>query len=82
MVKKNKPKYTTDNKLGLAHIIQSPANPTTKEGLEAFREMKKASGMSTNEMIGYIGKKSHFPRQVDNDKKKQETRLEKLSPNE
>ena len=60
--------------------MNSPAAPTTKEGLEAFREMSRASGMNTNDMLKYIGKRSHLPRQVESDKKKQEERLEKLQP--
>ena len=63
---------------GMGIIANSPAFPATAEGLAAFREMQKASGMNTGDMLKYIGKRSHFPRQVDNDKVKQEQRLEKL----
>lgn len=79
MPKKQQPTMT---QLGLLHIMNSPVNPTTKEGLEAFREMKKAAGMQTKEMLDYIGRKSHFPRQVEADKKKQDSRLENLQPSE
>ena len=76
MVKKSN--SNTHAKQGLNIIMNSPACPTTKEGLEAFREMSKASGMNTNEMLKYIGKRSHLPKQVDSDKQKQEHRLENL----
>lgn len=72
----------TATRAGLVHLMKSPANPTTKEGLEAYREMKKASGMNTQEMLEYIGRKAHMPRSADNDKKKQEERLEKLQPSD
>ena len=75
-------KPPTASQLGLLHIMNSPANPATKKGLEAFREMKKASGMNTRDMLEYIGKKAHAPRPVEGDKKKQEARLEKLQPSE
>lgn len=75
MVKKTP---NTASKLGLQHILNSPANPTTPDGLKAYREMKKASGMNSHEMFQYIGRKAHMPRQVEADKKKQEERLEKL----
>lgn len=81
-MKKGKSSYSSATKDGMLQVMNSPANPMTKEGLEAFREMKKASGMNTTEMFNYIGRKSRFPRGVDADKKKQEARLEKLSPNE
>lgn len=67
---------------GLKVLMNSPANPNTKEGLEAFRAMRKASGMDTQEMLKYIGKKSSLPRQQSEDNAKQEQRLEKLNPNE
>jgi hypothetical protein len=80
MVKKQHP--VTASQAGLLHLMKSPANPTTKEGLEAYRELKKASGMETKEMLEYIGRKAHMPRSSDGEKKKQESRLEKLQPSE
>ena len=67
---------------GLKVLMNSPANPNTKEGLEAFRAMKKASGLDTQEMLKYIGRKSGLPRKASEDKAKQEQRLEKLNPSE
>lgn len=67
---------------GMKVLINSPANPMTKDGLEAFRAMKQAAGMNTDEMIKYIGNKSSLPRKQSEDKAKQEQRLEKLNPNE
>lgn len=78
MPKKQHNHPNTHSKQGLAILMNSPAKPTTKEGLEAYREMAKASGMTTNEMLKYIGKRSHFPRQIDTDKAKQDERLENL----
>lgn len=75
---KKQPKQQTNEQAGLHHILSTPANPNTPQGLAAFREMKQASGMSTQEMLHYIGKKSHFPRSVDSDKAKQEERLKNL----
>jgi hypothetical protein len=62
--------------------MNSPAKPTTKEGLEAYREMAKASGMNTKDMLSYIGKKAHMPRSSEGEKKKQDARLEKLQSSE
>ena len=72
----------TTTRRGMKILINSPANPMTKEGLEAFRAMKKASGMDTHEMIKYIGHKSSLPRKQNEEKSKQEERLEKLVPKE
>ena len=82
MPKKQHDKPMTATKAGLMQIIHSPASPITKEGLEAYREMKKASGMGTMEMLNYIGRKAHMPRSADGEKKKQEERLEKLQSSE
>lgn len=62
-------------------LMESPANPLTSEGLTAFREMKKAAGMDTHDMIQYIGKKSNMPSQKrkTEDEQKQESRLQKLN---
>lgn len=65
---------------GLQHLLNSPTSPLTHEGLHAFRTMKKASGLSTGEMIEHIGKRSRQPRPQESDKAKQEARLEKLVP--
>jgi hypothetical protein len=78
MKKEHKKTYTSHEKTGLNHILTTPANPNTPQGLAAFREMRNASGMSTKEMLHYIGKKSHLPRNVDSDKAKQEERLKTL----
>lgn len=82
MPRKHNDKPMTASKAGLMQIINSPASPITKEGLEAYREMKKASGMGTSEMLSYIGRKAHMPRSADGDKKKQDERLEKLQSSE
>lgn len=63
---------------GLEHLLKSPAAPTTKEGLQAYREMKKASGLSTGDLLEYVGKKSRMPSQAHNDKQQQEKRLQTL----
>jgi len=64
--------------LGMEMLMKSPASPMTQEGLKAFKEMKKASGLTTDDMLTYIGKKSRMPK--EDDKAKQEQRLKILSP--
>lgn len=66
------------NKEGLQHLLHTPASPMTKSGLEAFREMKKSSGMTTPDILRYIGKKAKMPSQVHQDKSQQEKRMDIL----
>jgi hypothetical protein len=66
---------------GLHHLINSPASPLTHEGLQAFRLMKKASGLSVQETLEHIGKRGSQPEApTETEKAKQEARLEKLNP--
>ena len=71
-------KTKTHAEVGMDILMKSPASPTTQEGLKAFKEMKKASGLSTQAMLEYIGKKSRMPKKND-EKQKQETRLDILN---
>ena len=77
MAKKNRGQTACRN--GLKILMESPANPLTPEGLSAFREMKKAAGMDTHDMIQYIGKKSSVPRKKSEEQEKQDSRLQKLN---
>jgi len=48
----------------------------SKQGLEAFREMKKSSGMTTPDILNYMGKKSRLPSQAKQDAAQQEKRIQ------
>ena len=69
-----KSKTHADN--GYSMLLKSKASPTTPEGLKAFREIQKASGLSTTEIVKHIGRKSKLPK--EDEKKKQDARLEIL----
>jgi hypothetical protein len=70
----------TAGQRGFQHLVNSPASPLTPEGLQAFRLMKKASGLSVQETIEHIGKRGRQPKATETDKAKQDARLEKLNP--
>ena len=69
----------TNTQLGFQHLLQTPASPMTKTGLEAFREMKKSCGMDTPDILNYMGKKLRMPSQVKQDEAQQKKRIEMLS---
>ena len=65
---------------GFELLLNSPASPMTKEGLEAFRQLKKASGLSTRETLKYLGSKQ--PKQPSKEEVKQDERLSNLKSTE
>jgi hypothetical protein len=69
----------TAGQRGFQHLVNSPASPLTPEGLQAFRLMKKATGLSVQDTIEHIGKRGRQPKATETDKAKQDARLEKLN---
>ena len=69
----------TAGQRGFQHLANSPASPLTPEGLQAFRLMKKATGLSVQDTIEHIGKRGRQPKATETDKAKQDARLEKLN---
>lgn len=67
----------TQAQIGFETLMNSPANPLTKEGLQAFRAIKKASGLSTRETLEYLGSKP--PSKKPKEEVKQGERLANLT---
>ena len=65
---------------GFEVLLNSPASPMTKEGLFAFRQLKKASGLSTRETLKYLGSKE--PKPKSKEEAKQDERLNNLKSTE
>lgn len=73
------PVYITPAVVGAQRILNSPIAPLNDKGLAAWREMKKQTGLSTQQMNSYLGSRHRFPSQKDIEEAEQSRRLAAFS---